>query len=109
MTKRLLGLSAILIAATFLFSQAGATAPGALEPAVGACFMMPDIPETSDCSGIQGQTSCSTTCIPSHVGESVIPEWPLPSSSPGPDTYSFHAGRLLSGPEPFPPKLSAVS
>lgn len=109
MNKRLLGLAAVLLVAYFLVSQGVAASSHGVEPMVGACFLLPDAQEMSGCSSIQAQGSCNSSCVSSHVGNPATPELPLLSSSPSPDNYSSHAGRVLSGPEPFPPKFSAVS
>ena len=109
MTKRLLGLVAMLLAAYFLVSQGFAATSHGMEPMDEVCVLLPDVQEISNCSGLQAQGSCASMCISSLVGKPAIPDLPLLSSSLCPKDYSPHLGRVLSGPEPFPPKFPAVS
>ncbi len=109
MTKRLLGLTAMLLAAYFLVSQVGAATSHGVEPMVEACVLLPDVQEMPDCSRLLAKGSCSSTCIFSHVGKSAILDLPILSSSLCPWDQSSHSGRVLSGPDPFPPKYSAIS
>ena len=109
MTKRLLGLTAMLLAAYFLVSQVGAATSHGVEPMGEACVLLPDAQEMPDCSRLLAQGSCSSTCISSHVGKSAILDLPILSSSLFPWDHSSHSGRVLSGSDPFPPKYSAIS
>ena len=109
MKKRFLGLAAMLLVASFLVSQGMAATSFEVGPMAEACVLLPDTEAMPDCDMLQAQGSCSSTCISSHVARSVIPDLPLLSSSPFPRGYSSHSGRVLSGPDPFPPKYSATS
>lgn len=109
MTKRFMGLAAILLVVFLPVTQGVAAASFGVEPMVEACVMLPDTQAMPDCAGLNAQGSCSSPCSYSHVGKSAIPDLSLLPSSPCPKGYSSHFGRVLSGPDPFPPKYSAVS
>ncbi|KKN54648.1 hypothetical protein LCGC14_0590210 [marine sediment metagenome] len=108
MKKRFLGLAAMLLVASFLFSQGTAATSFEVEPMAETCVLLLDGPAMSDCAMLQVQGSCSGTCLSSYVTRSVIPDLPLLSLSPYPKAYSSHSGRVLSGPDPFPPKYSST-
>jgi len=109
MIKRLMGLAVILLVALLPVAQGVAATSFGIEPMVEACVMLPDTQAMQDCAGLNAQGSCSSTCSYSHVGKSAIPDLVLLLPSSCPKDYSSHFGRVLSGPDPFPPKYSAVS
>lgn len=107
MTKRLLALTAMLLAAYLLVSQGFAMTVHGDESMAGACVL--DVREVPDCARLRAQGSCASMCISSLVGQAAIPDpTTLPSSFSSRDPFP-HSGRVRSGPEPFPPKFSAES
>ena len=104
MTKRLMGLAVIVLLALLLAAQGVAATSFEVEPMVEACVMLPDTQAMHDCAGLDAPGSCSSPCSTSHVGKSAITDSVLRLSSPCPKGYSSHSGRVLSGPDPFPPK-----
>ncbi len=109
MTKRLMGLAVLLLVALLPAAQGVAATSYEAEPVVEACVMLPDTQVMHDCAGLNAEGSCSSPCSTPHVGKSVITDSVLLLSSPCPKGYSSHSGRVLSGPDPFPPKYSTVS
>ena len=104
MIKRLLGLVAILFLVLLPVSQGIAMISSGGEPLAETCGLLPDAPAMPDCSSLQAKGSCNSTCVCSQVGEPTIADGPLFSSPLGPNDHVPHFGRLLSGPDPFPPK-----
>tara|TARA_R110000851_G_C12698686_1_gene525842 strand:- start:146 stop:460 length:315 start_codon:yes stop_codon:yes gene_type:complete len=104
MANRLIGLAVILLVALLPVAQGIAATSFEVKPMVEASVMLPDTQALHDCARLNAQGSCNSPCSTAHVGKSALTDSVLLLSSFCPKGYSSHFGRVLSGPDPFPPK-----
>lgn len=108
LTKRFLALAAMLFVMHLLAPQ-GIAAVSHEMGSVEACALSSGAQDMDNCSTSQDRESCTISCTAPSIGKLPSPDLPFLPSSPYMTGYLSHTGRLLSGPEPFPPKFFQVS